>query len=102
MPVLNRLAGDTYGENRFVDNRYGSGVDVPLRVTITSSHQHILYDRTVDTRGHYAYQTLRVLRRVAVIWLPPDTYNIRASTTRDTPALANTTVEFSITSDARF
>ena len=102
MPVLNTLAGDTYLGSAFVNQQYGSGVDVPLHVTVTNSHQRILYDRTVDTRGHYAYQTLRILRRGAVVWLVPGTYSIRASTTRDIPALSNTMVEFLITYDARF
>ncbi|MEK7995415.1 MAG: DUF5625 family protein [Planctomycetota bacterium] len=104
MAALNKLAGDAYLGDSYVDKRYkppDPGVVVPVRVVITAD-QHVVYDRTVKTQGHYSFTRLAIHRRAGGIELIPGLYRIQVSTIEDIPELSAVTIEFSVSYDARF
>jgi hypothetical protein len=104
MPAINKLAGETYLGEAFLDERYRRpdlGIVVPIRIVVTNDAQQVLYDRTIDTRGHYAFGSLKVLRKIGGLRLGPGVYHVRASTLKDIPELSVAKIEFSVSYDAR-
>ena len=74
---------------------------VPIHVVVTNDNQQIVYDRTVDTRGHYKFGYLEIARIVGGAELEPGLYRVRVSMTKDSPELSNTKIEFSVSYDSR-
>lgn len=86
------LVGDG---GRTPDWRYvHPGVIVPIHVQIirleTGKDPETVYDRTVETKGVYAYRSGALLREIMIIDLKPGIYRVEANTNKDSPEFTGT------------
>jgi hypothetical protein len=103
-PKVRQLVGDAA---RFADGRYAEpGIVAPIHLEVVEILGGVgtrtVYDDTKETEGHYAHDAVSYARTITRIVLAPGLYRVRATTTKNIPALSEATIRFSITYDARF